>query len=77
MFSQWYDDIIKRDKAEKFALHQVGMTACIIISSYYGGLQVEGINKIDVGVTRKHWNGAMDHPEYSHVPLMLTGKFKK
>ena len=60
-----------------YGLRQVDTAACVIIAEYYTGLQGEEINKIDVGVTTKHWKRSTNHVEYLHVPLMLSGKFKK
>ena len=77
VLTRWWDDIIERDKTDTFALRRVATAACIIISGYYGGLRGEEINKVDVGATRKHWKGAIAHPKHPHVPLILSGKFKK
>ena len=49
----------------------------MILAGYFGGLWGEGINKVDLGVTRKHWDKATKHIAHPPVPLMLTGKFKK
>ena len=49
----------------------------MILAGYFGGLRGEEINKVDLGVTRKHWEEATRHVCHPHVPLMLTGKLKK
>ena len=77
MLTQWWDDIIERDKTDKFALRRVATTAYIIISGYYEGLRGKEINKVDVGATRIYWEGAIAHPEHPHVSLILSRKFKK
>ena len=72
-----WSDIWDRDKDDVFALRRVAMAACVMIAGYFGGLQGEEINKVDLSVTRKHWKGATGQVEHAHVPLMLLGKFKK
>ena len=49
----------------------------MIRAGYFGGLRGKEIKKVDLGVTRKHWGEATKHVGHPHVPLMLTGKFKK
>ena len=72
-----WNDIRERDKEDYFALQRVATAACVIIAGYFGGLQGEEINKVDLTVMRKHWQGATQHVQHPHVPLMLSGKFKK
>jgi hypothetical protein len=33
--------------------------------------------RIDIGVMRKHWKEALAHPEEPHVPLGMSGRFKR
>jgi hypothetical protein len=35
------------------------------------------INRIDVGIVRKHWDEGRTHPEPPHVPLGMVGRFKR
>ena len=72
-----WSDIWERDKHDGFALRRVATAACLILAGYFGGLRGEEINTVDLGVTRKHWDEATKHVGHPHVPLMLTGKFKK
>ena len=77
MLDKDWNDIWERNKEDFFTLHWVATASCVIIVGYFGGLQGEEINKIDLSVTQKHWKGATQHVEYPHEPLILSGMFKK
>ena len=72
-----WSDIWEHDKNDVFALRRVATAACVILAGYFGGLRGDEINRVDLGVTRKHWEEATRHVGHPNVPLMLTGKFKK
>lgn len=46
----------------------IAKAACIIITRYYGSLQGDSI--------RKYLEEAMNHPDYPHVPMLLSVSFK-
>ena len=72
-----WSNIWDRDKNNVCALWRVATAACVIIAGYFGGLWGEEINKVDLSVTWKHWEGATKRVERPHVPLILLEKFKK
>jgi hypothetical protein len=37
----------------------------------------EELNRLDIGIIRKHWQEAINHPELAHVPLGMVGRFKR
>lgn len=70
------------DDWKTFAKDPVGrlktaLTGVLITAGLGGGMRGEEINRIDLGVIRKHWAEAMEHPEEPHVPLGMVGRFKR
>lgn len=65
-----------------FELDHVGrlktaLTGVMITAGLGGGMRGEELNRLDLGVIRKHWNDAVKHPEMEHVPLGMVGQFKR
>jgi hypothetical protein len=42
-----------------------------------GAMRGEEINRLDVGIIRKHWKEALDHVDAPHIPLGMVGRFKR
>ena len=47
------------------------------MSGYFASLQGEEIAKVDLGAINKYRDKAMNHMNHKHVPLMMSGTFKK
>ena len=35
------------------------------------------MNWLDIGIIRKHWDTAINHPEEAHIPLEMVNWFKR
>mmetsp|Transcript_25276 Transcript_25276/g.62236 ORF Transcript_25276/g.62236 Transcript_25276/m.62236 type:complete len:350 (-) Transcript_25276:812-1861(-) len=57
-------------------MEPIVLSATILIGGFFGGLRGEEITRIDLGLTRRHWEEAINSP-HPHVPMMLQGRFKK
>lgn len=55
----------------------VGITACVIISGFFAALRGEEIVRVDLGSMFQHWDESASYPGAPHVPLMLSGRFKR
>jgi hypothetical protein len=53
------------------------ITGMLMMAGLGGGMRGEEIVRIDIGVIRKHWQEALRHPEEPHIPLAMTGRFKR
>jgi hypothetical protein len=49
----------------------------MLISGFFAALRGEEIVRADLGAIRKHWDEAVAWKDADHVPLMLTGRFKR
>ena len=56
---------------------KAGLTATMLIAGWFAALRGEEIVRIDVGQMRQHWDESVNHTEEPHVPLMLSGRFKR
>jgi hypothetical protein len=56
---------------------KVALTATMMIAGWFAALRGEVIVRIDVGQMRNHWVESVNHIEEPHVPLMLSGRFKR
>lgn len=56
---------------------KTSLTALLVTVGLGGGLRGEEINRLDIGIIRKHWADAVDHPDTSHIPLGMAGRFKR
>jgi hypothetical protein len=63
--------------SDAYGQGQTGLTACLMISGFFGALRGEEIVRIDAGAMIKHWDESISYPEAPHVPLMLVGRFKR
>lgn len=52
-------------------------TATMLLAGFFGALRGEEIIRTDVGAMRKYWGEATTYREAPHVPLMLSGRFKR
>jgi hypothetical protein len=55
---------------------KTAVTGGMIVGGLVGGLRGEEIIRVDLGVIRKHWKEACDHPDESHIPLAMVGRSK-
>jgi hypothetical protein len=56
---------------------KTAVTGVLITSGFGGGMRGEEINRLDLGIIRKHWGEAISHPEAPHIPLGMIGRFKR
>jgi hypothetical protein len=57
---------------------KTALTAGVLVTSGLGGgMRGEEMVRIDVGIIRKHWKEALEHPDEAHVPLRMAGRFKR
>jgi hypothetical protein len=56
---------------------KTAITGVLITSGFGGGMRGEEINRLDLGIIRKHWGKAISHPEAPHIPLSMIGRFKQ
>ena len=56
---------------------KTALTGVLVTAGLGGGMRGEEINRIDVGIVRKHWDEGRTHPEAPHVPLGMVGRFKR
>ena len=62
---------------DDYSKKRVSTTACILLAGYFAGLRGEEINRVDLGAMNQHWEESASHPHYKHIPLMLSGTFKR
>lgn len=55
---------------------QTILTGMILVRGFLGALRGEELPKLELGAIRKHWEEAVCHPRFPHVPLVLSGRFK-
>jgi hypothetical protein len=56
---------------------KTAITAVMVTAGLGGGMRGEELNRLDLRIIRKHWSDAINHPETSHVPLGMVGRFKR
>lgn len=56
---------------------KTAIAGVMITAGLGGGMRGEELNRLDIGIIRKHWKEAVSHPEVGHVPLGMVGRFKK
>ena len=56
---------------------KTAIAGVMITAGLGGGMRGEELNRLDIGIIRKHWKEAVNHPEVAHVPLGMVGRFKK
>ena len=56
---------------------KTAITGVMITAGLGGGMRGEELNRLDLGIIRKHWNSAVNHIVAPHVPLGMVGRFKK
>jgi hypothetical protein len=56
---------------------KTAVTGVLITAGLGGGMRGEELNRIDIGVIRKHWEEGRTHPEAPHVPMGMVGRFKR
>ena len=56
---------------------KTALVATMMLAGWFAALRGEEIVRIDVGQMRKHWVESTMHEEAPHVPLMLSGRFKR
>ena len=54
-----------------------GLTACMLLAGWFAALRGEEIVRIDMGQMRQHWVESTEHEGAPHIPLMLSGRFKR
>ena len=62
---------------DKFELKQTATITCILFAVYFVSLHGKEINKVDLGAMNKYWDKSTTHMNHQHVPLMMSGTFKK
>jgi hypothetical protein len=66
--------IFERDQPGRL---KMAVTGVMIVAGLGGGMRGEELNRLDIGIIRKHWNEAVNHPDEAHVPLGMVGRFKR
>jgi hypothetical protein len=56
---------------------RTALHASMLIAGWFAALRGEEIIRVDVGQMRKHWAESVGHEELPHIPLMLSGRFKR
>ena len=56
---------------------KTALVATMLLAGWFAALRGEEIVRVDVGQMRKHWMESTMHDEAPHIPLMLTGRFKR
>ena len=56
---------------------KTALIAIMMLAGWFAALRGEEIVRIDVGHMRKHWMESTMHEEAPHIPLMLSGRFKR
>ena len=56
---------------------KTALAGVMIMAGLGGGMWGKELNQLDLGIIRKHWNDAINHPELAHVPLGMVGRFKR
>jgi hypothetical protein len=51
---------------------KTALTGTLVTAGLGGGMRGEEIIRIDVGIIRKHWKEALEHPDETHVPLGMA-----
>lgn len=57
--------------------YNTAMTACMFVAGFFAALRGEELVRVDIGAMRKHWCEAVNFTPATHVPLMLSGRFKR
>ena len=66
--------LFERDREGRL---RTAVTGVMITAGLGGGMRGEELNRLDIGVIRKHWRDAVTHQDVSHVPLGMIGRFKR
>jgi hypothetical protein len=56
---------------------KTAIAGVMITAGLGGGMRGEELNRLDIGIIRKHWTEAVNHPKIAHVPLGMVGRFKR
>ena len=56
---------------------KISMTGFMLCAGYLGGFRGEEITQISLGGIRKYWFEGTNHPIAPHVPMILSGRFKR
>ena len=56
---------------------RTALTGVMITAGLGGGMRGEELNRLDLGIIRKHWIHAVNHPDVGHIPLGMVGRFKR
>jgi hypothetical protein len=58
-------------------LLKTAIAGVMVVAGLGGGMRGEELNRLDLGIIRKHWNEAVNHQDVAHVPLGMVGRFKR
>ena len=53
------------------------LCAMTFVCGFFGALRGEEIVRLELGAIRKYWEEAVSFPDAPHVPMMLSGRFKR
>jgi hypothetical protein len=56
---------------------RTAVAGVMVTAGLGGGMRGEELNRLDIGIIRKHWKEAINHQEMAHVPLGMVGRFKR
>lgn len=56
---------------------KTAIAGVMITAGLGGGMRGEELNRLDLGIIRKHWVVATNHRDAPHVPLGMVGRFKR
>lgn len=56
---------------------KTAIAGVMITAGLGGGMRGEELNRLDIGMIRKHWKDAVRHPDMPHIPLGMIGRFKR
>ena len=56
---------------------KTALSAVMLLAGWFAALRGEEIVRVDVGQIRTHWTESTLHEEAPHIPLMLSGRFKR
>jgi hypothetical protein len=56
---------------------KTALSAVMLLAGWFAALRGEEIIRVDVGQMRLHWIESTSHEDAPHIPLMLSGRFKR
>jgi hypothetical protein len=71
------EEDLKRFEKDSVGRLKTEITGMMITVGLGGGMWREEAVRVYVGLIRKHWAEALAHPEETHVPLAMAGRFKQ